>query len=106
MASVKMTSEKCARCTRFLAEGNTCPDRLCGYCQRAVNVKDWNKAGKPRVAFPEGAGRVVKSRRHAKSDPDVTSLSTDYLLKCERELRRRAKSLAREADLLKPFMEG
>lgn len=35
----------------------------------------------------------------------MKGLSTAYLLECHKELRRRAAGMAREAALLKPFME-
>lgn len=106
MASVLMTSEKCSRCTRHLAVANTSPDRLCGYCQRAVDVKKWRAEGSPRVDYKEGENRPPPVKRNGKHSPtDVKGLSTAYLLECHKELRRRAAGMAREAALLKPFME-
>lgn len=40
MPRKNMTDEQCARCERHLAEQNTNPDRLCGYCQNDLVAHD------------------------------------------------------------------
>lgn len=105
MGSVKMTDEKCARCTRKLAEGNTNPERLCGYCQRAVDPDNWRALGRPKINYPEAANVARKPRSHKdRKLPDPASLPVKYLIECNKELKLRAARMAQDAKLLAPFI--